>query len=677
MNRALLNPFEAADLPRGIEEVLEQDSGTCMRFNSHGNLLAVGTRTGQVILWDFDTLSIACVLGDSNIRFPAVTSLSFPAPRNGSMVLAAHANGIVRLYDTLSRSIASEIAFQIPIIQVVSHPKVSDIALVVPKNSHPLLLHLRRGVYEAETKLFQAVQDPEQLIYFNASEQQRDVLGKSVPHTMSVRPPNSFGNHKMASVPNKEDHIACSVLCTPYEFEKGVAVESSGTKRKSPYYVMFTRKGDCILRGGQTGLVRSFKLEQSSSQMFPTALCFSAVTVPGRAPIRTIQFSRKGDTVLINSQDRIMRLFFLEQVINPSEKDLAKPPMMDLNSTFAELVSKAQCQSACFSRDGDFVLGAMEGTDHRIHVWRAADGFLDLSLEGPRDDVVQILWHPMRPVFTSLSTSGCVYVWMKNFTENWSAFAAEFNELEANEEYVEAEDEFDLKDPEDDEKRLEQREKEEAEDVNIDVCDKLGWFSSESDEEDTYFYVPAVPEGDSSVGYELLSERIISEKIREDSGRIEEKEKKTKQFDVDEVIVTVENGRKRKAEAPNMCMASQPKRSRCAMRNRDRALKCDLNGQKGNVKPISNAGKWRDNVGGCELEIVPDRDGEVLVCTMDGNSDDAGGKCDQGAEVALINEDSENWVTTKTKEGELVDEEVLEQGAVLSDQEFNDTASAG
>lgn len=584
MNRALLNPFEAADLPRGIEEVLEQDSGTCMRFNRHGNLLAVGTRTGQVFLWDFDTLSIACVLGETSISSHPVICVSFPAPRNGSMVMVAFASGLLRLYDTLSRSIVSEIAFDIPIVQAISHPKISQIAIVVLKNSHPLILHLRRGVYEAKAAQFQPVHNPNQLILFKAAEQQRDVPGIATPHRMPPRPATAFGNRKMAAVPDKQPSIPCTVLCTPDEFQDGVPKESSASRRKSPYCVVFTRGGQYILRGGQTGLVRAFELnkDSSSSHSYPVASCCSVVAVPGKAPVRSIQLSRKGSNVLINSQDRIMRLFFLDQILNPPEARSSSPPTMHLNTTFAELVNKTQCQSACFSRDGDFVLGGMEGTDHRIHVWRAADGFLDLSLEGPREGIVEILWHPMRPVMASLSTGGYVYVWMKNFTENWSAFAAEFNELEANEEYVEAEDEFDLKEPEDEERRVEQRERQEAKDVNIDVCDQLGWFSSDSDEGDTFFYVPAVPAPDSDIQYDSVADRIIAKKVREEKSAREVEAPRTDGQNGRNDTGSSKDGRRKKrgADASEAPKPHKLKRSKNGSKKKGREANGDRNSRR-------------------------------------------------------------------------------------------------
>jgi len=169
----------------------------------------------------------------------------------------------------------------------------------------------------------------------------------------------------------------------------------------------------------------------------------------------------------------------------------------------------------------------MEGAEHRIHVWRVADGHLEVTLDGPKEGIKAILWHPLRPVIASLGASfGGVYVWEKNFTENWSAFAAEFSELEANEEYVEAEDEFDLRDPEDDEKRKEAREKEEAGFVDIETCDCAGWFSSASEESDSFFYVPAEPKPQSPSQMQELSEEFITDKIclavenRDDRGAV-------------------------------------------------------------------------------------------------------------------------------------------------------------
>lgn len=53
-------------------------------------------------------------------------------------------------------------------------------------------------------------------------------------------------------------------------------------------------------------------------------------------------------------------------------------------------------------------------------------------------------WHPIRPLIASVSTLGLIHVWVTGITENWSAYAPGFEELDENVEYQEKEDEFDI-----------------------------------------------------------------------------------------------------------------------------------------------------------------------------------------------------------------------------------------
>jgi len=106
-------------------------------------------------------------------------------------------------------------------------------------------------------------------------------------------------------------------------------------------------------------------------------------------------------------------------------------------------------------------------------------------LEGPKDELVDLAWHPVRPVVASVSTQAHIYIWATNYQENWSAFAPDFKELEENIEYEEREDEFDII-MEEEAKRLQ-----EGEDIEVDVTtvDKPT-LNSETEDEDEMFYIP-------------------------------------------------------------------------------------------------------------------------------------------------------------------------------------------
>ncbi|THG11065.1 hypothetical protein TEA_023396 [Camellia sinensis var. sinensis] len=101
-------------------------------------------------------------------------------------------------------------------------------------------------------------------------------------------------------------------------------------------------------------------------------------------------------------------------------------------------------KAPCFSGDGEWVVGGSANKgEHKIHIWDRT-GRLVKILEAPKEALIDLAWHPVHSFVVSVSLTGLVYIWAKDYIENWSAFATDFKELEGNEEYVEREDEFDL-----------------------------------------------------------------------------------------------------------------------------------------------------------------------------------------------------------------------------------------
>lgn len=116
---------------------------------------------------------------------------------------------------------------------------------------------------------------------------------------------------------------------------------------------------------------------------------------------------------------------------------------------FQDLINRTPWLGIGFSGDGEYVFGgAAHKVAHNIYIWDRGAGVLDKILQGPRDSLVDVDWHPTRPMLASVSNTGAVNLWFTPPTEIWSAYAPGFEELEENVEYEEREDEFDLEDEE-------------------------------------------------------------------------------------------------------------------------------------------------------------------------------------------------------------------------------------
>ncbi|KAK4519026.1 Rho guanine nucleotide exchange factor [Mucor velutinosus] len=199
--------------------------------------------------------------------------------------------------------------------------------------------------------------------------------------------------------------------------------------------------------------------------------------------IKGIQWSRNGRDMLINANDRQIRYFRLEESTG----------VPILHNKFQDLVNRIQWSQSCFSSDGEFVIGGSgHKAEHNIYIWDKNMGNLVKILEGPKEPLDDLAWHPVRPIIASVSSFGNIYIWTAKHEENWSAFAPDFIELEENVEYEEKEDEFDV--VPDDEKT---KQKQVDEDIALDVttCDSIQAFIDSDDEEDgdEVFYLSSLP----------------------------------------------------------------------------------------------------------------------------------------------------------------------------------------
>ncbi|KAF7730248.1 hypothetical protein EC973_002491 [Apophysomyces ossiformis] len=216
--------------------------------------------------------------------------------------------------------------------------------------------------------------------------------------------------------------------------------------------------------------------------------------------IKGIQWSRNGKYVehyqrydvilmsmpidlLINANDRLIRLYRLTDYDG----------IPTLQNKFQDLVNRVQWNQVCFSGDGEFVIGGSgHKAEHNIYIWDKKLGNLVKILEGPKEPLDDLAWHPVRPVIGSVSSYGNIYIWTTKQEENWSAFAPDFTELEENLEYDEKEDEFDIVPEEEVSKR-----KYGDEDTIVDVttCESIQAYLDldEQEGEDEVFYLPTLP----------------------------------------------------------------------------------------------------------------------------------------------------------------------------------------
>lgn len=256
--------------------------------------------------------------------------------------------------------------------------------------------------------------------------------------------------------------------------------------------------------------------------------------------IKEIKFARKGEHFLVNSVDRVIRVYDSSEIVK--DTDLPPEGKIPLYSTIEpiqkvqDLVNRTLWKVCTFSGDGEYIC-AGSAKQHQIYIWertitQQSAGFVKI-LEGRKgEQLLDLVWHPVRPIICSVS-SGVISIWSKNQVENWSAFAPDFTELDENVQYSEHESEFD---EEDEDKSLPPSEVECIQDIDIDVetIERIEAFCSSDEERESaqFVFLPITPEiDDPEENPHLPIKDVTVEAMKEEvSSEINSDELKTKQF---------------------------------------------------------------------------------------------------------------------------------------------------
>ncbi|XP_025836527.1 retinoblastoma-binding protein 5 homolog [Agrilus planipennis] len=249
----------------------------------------------------------------------------------------------------------------------------------------------------------------------------------------------------------------------------------------------FDRRGEYVYTGNAKGKI--LVLDASTLEVkacFRITLGTSSATA-----VKSIEFARRGDCFLVNTADRVIRVYNSKEVLTCGRNGEPEPIQK-----LQDLVNKTMWKKCCFSGDGEYIC-AGSARQHALYIWEKSIGNLVKILHGTKGELLlDVAWHPVRPIIASIS-SGVVSIWAQNQVENWSAFAPDFKELDENVEYEERESEFDVTD--EDKSVVSGGNNKEDSDLEIDVSsvEPIAAFCS-SDEEnedgDVLQFLPIAPE---------------------------------------------------------------------------------------------------------------------------------------------------------------------------------------
>jgi COMPASS component SWD1 len=168
------------------------------------------------------------------------------------------------------------------------------------------------------------------------------------------------------------------------EERKLVRIDREEIAAKTDYLACFSRDGEKIYFGSSKGNIYVYDVHNNMS-------IESLKINTGSSTIKNIHISRKGKDLLVNSSDRQIRVFAIQE-----------NGEIEQQHKFQDPVNQIQWVQCCFSPNSEYVIGAADTKPYKIYIWDREDGNLIKILEGSQKSLVDLTWHPYRRVIITV-----------------------------------------------------------------------------------------------------------------------------------------------------------------------------------------------------------------------------------------------------------------------------------
>ncbi|KAI9222371.1 WD40-repeat-containing domain protein [Blastocladiella britannica] len=414
MDMPLLGPW-LEKYPKHIDHTIRDTTVTLCAFNRTGTLLAGGTSTGAVHVWDVTSMQVlASLYGHA----AAVTAVSWS--RSSRYLATSSHDWQVLVWDLDTANNRTGAAANNKNGAGAAHHVVSFDAPVLGVAFHPI----KRNVL---------------LVH----------LAKLFPVLVTLAADNDNDSHRITPL----------VHCLPGGGDL-IDVNNDSTISLPPGVgevtaLTWDATGRYVFSGTSKGLWRVVDASVSlTSSNLVAPLVLSERT--GAAAVRGFALSRSGMQLAITVADKSIRTYFLPYVdaaleaaarqSTPSavaEAVRAVPFDHVPIHKFVHPIDRLSWTGAVWSASGEFLVGGTAGGHHDLCIWDHMKGTMATLLKGPSEGLIALAWHPSLPLGVTVSDRGTISVWNAVPKDRWSAFVPDFTELEDNIEHEEREDEFD------------------------------------------------------------------------------------------------------------------------------------------------------------------------------------------------------------------------------------------